>query len=147
MNSDFSKVRLKEILEDHKYKRSEEDIDYLVNSLSDIKFVKETLSKYGDSLLREIFQCLTYTYVTPGTSILNYGDYANECYLLFEGDLEVWVLDPKCKDVQKKFWTFSKVANVEQGVLFGDKALIDKKPRSLISYIELLLSNPNLFLF
>ena len=137
MNNDIPKTRLKDILEKPKLRRTDDDIEYLINFYSDFKFIKETIIRYGDSVLRDIFQCLTYITAKPGINILSYGDYANECYLLFEGELEVWMLDSKCKEVQKKFWTFSKVASIDQGVLFGEKALIDKKPRSLFSYLEL----------
>lgn len=118
-----------EIMSKDKSERTEEDLDYCIKSLMNVQFIKATYKRYGEEIVRSIFKCLMWLEVPEKTILLKLGDIGYNCFILFEGSCEV-LIPGMAKSSRGSMFDMIKVGMVNQGVLFGEKTLLDKKQRT-----------------
>jgi CRP-like cAMP-binding protein len=118
-----------EIMSKDKSERTEDDLDYCIKSLINVQFIKATYKRYGEEIVRSIFKCLMWMEVPEKTVLLKLGDIGYNCFILFEGSCEV-LIPGMAKSARGSMFDYIRVGTVNQGVLFGEKTLLDKKQRT-----------------
>lgn len=118
-----------EIMSKDKSERTEEDLDYCIKSLMNVQFIKATYKRYGEEIVRSIFKCLIWLELPEKTILLKLGDIGYNCFILFEGSCEV-LIPGMAKSARGSMFDMIRVGMVNQGVLFGEKTLLDKKQRT-----------------
>lgn len=118
-----------EIMSKDKSERTEEDLDYCIKSLMNVQFIKATYKRYGEEIVRSIFKCLIWLELPEKTILLRLGDIGYNCFILFEGSCEV-LIPGMAKSARGSMFDMIRVGMVNQGVLFGEKTLLDKKQRT-----------------
>jgi hypothetical protein len=127
--------RVIDILKLPKYNRHIDDLHYLLLKFKGMNFLRPTLKKFGEETVRNLLNCLTYLEVPPKQKILVCGEEGRECYVLLDGEIDVYTPDTKYENLPKKYWVFHKVANIAIGNIFGERSMVDRKPRYVNIYI------------
>ena len=117
------------ILTKDKNERTDEEIEYCVKNLTNVTFIKATLKRYGLDIVKSIIKVLTFMEVPEREFIFRLGEIGFNCFILFEGSCEV-LIPGVVKTARVSTFDNIRVGMVNQGILFGEKSLVDKKPRN-----------------
>ena len=106
--------------------RTDEEIEYLCKSLSNLQFFHSILNKYGRETLKDIFYRVTFREEHAKKFIIKIGEVADRCYILLDGKCEA--LLPEVIHTGRGGSTFDlcRVGLISSGTLFGDKGFINR---------------------
>lgn len=135
------KLSIKRIMTMDKDLKGPEDIDYLYHQYKHLGFIKNVHEKYGEFIVSNLLKLIQIKEYSKNDTIFRSGDYANYCYLLLSGGVDIFVYKDKNKETLTA--TIGGTAspnirrdnimlshNINIGDIFGEKDIIDKKRRS-----------------
>jgi hypothetical protein len=118
-----------EVLKKPKNTRTADELNHLLEKLKGLNFIRQTLKKCGEEVVTNILNCLNFIEVPAKHKILVAGEEGRECYILLQGEIDVYTPDPKYEALPRKYWRYRKVSFIAIGNIFGERSMVDKKPR------------------